>query len=57
MKNKAAVALGQMAARVNKAKGREYFVELGKKSADKRKKDKEAALSTASIDNERSLGV
>ncbi len=57
MKNKAAVSLGKMAAAVNKAKGREYFVELGKKSADKRKMAKELALSTAPLDNERSLGV
>lgn len=57
MKNKAAVELGKKAAQVNKAKGREYFVELGKKSADKRKREKELTLSPTSFDNDRSLSV
>ena len=35
-RTEAAMLLGRLAAKVNKAKGREYFVELGKKSAAKR---------------------
>lgn len=55
-KNKAAVALGRLAAKKNLAKGKEYFSDLGRKSSEKRKQNRMVSdLSPDSICNERSL--
>lgn len=57
MKNKSAVHLGRLAAKKNLAKGREYFVNLGKQSAKARKEAREATLSTGGTGHDRSLDV